>query len=413
MSELNYIDVFAGSGGFSEGFLRHGFNPVAHIEIDKAACFTLRTRAAYHYLSAPQQIKIYRDYLKGRISRKELYSYIPEKILDSVINAEIGKDNDRIFRLIERLADGRKIDLVIGGPPCQAYSQVGWAPLKHKKEDPRTALYIQYGRFLKKYQPDLFVFENVPGLLSAAGGAYFKNLKKYFRRLGYCLEARIHNAFNYSVIQRRVRVIIVGWKKSLNYSYPDFYVSEKKYYRDDIFSDLPPVGINEKRRFVKYYNGSNEYLSQHGIRDQSGFVTQHTTRSHNQRDLEIYRFAIEQLEQGIQVRNNRIPDEMRTQKNVTDFLDRFKVVGPEPHTMIAHIAKDGHHYIHPDIRQLRSISVREAARIQSFPDNYFFEGVVEGQYMGPAFRQIGNAVPPLMAEKIAGKIKKMLCLKTP
>jgi DNA (cytosine-5)-methyltransferase 1 len=108
------------------------------------------------------------------------------------------------------------------------------------------------------------------------------------------------------------------------------------------------------------------------------------------------------------LKNNEIPEKMRTQRNMTDFLDRFKVVDVKPHTMIAHIAKDGHHFIHPDISQLRSISVREAARIQSFPDDYYFEGTDERPSRTDAFKQIGNAVPPLLAEKIAEAIKGRL-----
>ena len=108
------------------------------------------------------------------------------------------------------------------------------------------------------------------------------------------------------------------------------------------------------------------------------------------------------------LKNNEIPKEQRTQKNITDFLDRFKVVGEKPHTIIAHLSKDGHHFIYPSVKQLRSISVREAARIQSFPDDYYFESVKPLQVRTAAFRQIGNAVPPLMASIIAEKIRKML-----
>ena len=103
-----------------------------------------------------------------------------------------------------------------------------------------------------------------------------------------------------------------------------------------------------------------------------------------------------------------IPEQHRTQKNTKDFLDRFKVVGKIPHTLIAHIAKDGHHFIYNSLDQIRSISVREAARIQSFPDNYYFEGEKEVGNRTSAFKQIGNAVPPLMAQKIALKIRTLL-----
>lgn len=408
MSELRYIDLFAGAGGLSEGFVSEGFLPIAHVEADSAACYTLRTRAAYHYLRKNNKIEIYQDYLKGNVSRSHLYDSIPEVILNSVFNSKIGQDNKHIFSKIDSLLGEKSVDLIIGGPPCQAYSVVGRAPLKHKKNDERTKLYIQYGRFLKKYNPKVFVFENVPGLLSAEGGKYFKNLQKYYKSIGYVVEAQLLNSHDYSVIQNRERVIIVGWRKDFDFGYPNIRTSKNSHSRDDIFLDLPSVGPGENSRIQNYTSPPNQYLTDTALRNGVDFVSQHITRPHNCRDLEIYKLAIMQFEQGVRIKNNQIPDELRTQKNVTSFLDRFKVVGERPHTMIAHIAKDGHYYIHPDIKQLRSISVREAARIQSFPDDFYFEGTKEKQFRSSAFKQIGNAVPPLMAGRIAEKIREML-----
>ncbi len=408
MDNIRYIDLFAGAGGLSEGFVRQGFNPVAHVEFDKAACFTLKTRVAFHYLAASGREDIYYSYLKGEISRNDLYSYIPQEQLDAVINGEIGKDNKNIFKSIDSLLNKQQVDIIIGGPPCQAYSVVGRAPLKHKNDDARTILYIQYGRFLKKYQPKLFVFENVPGILSAAKGQYYKNLKKYYKRLGYKVEAKLLNSYNYGVIQKRERVIIIGWQKDLDFSYPEIGSIKTKFYRDEIFFDLPAIKPGETKRVQKYRKPINDYLKQNSIRNGVDFVSQHITRPQNEKDLDIYRLAIEKLNKGLRLKNDQIPDHMRTQKNIIDFLDRFKVVAKEPHTIIAHIAKDGHHFIHPDKKQLRSISVREAARIQSFPDSYYFEGIKENRPRTAAFRQIGNAVPPLMAKIIAAKIKNLL-----
>jgi DNA (cytosine-5)-methyltransferase 1 len=408
MIKFNYIDLFAGAGGMSEGFIRAGFAPVAHVEYDKSACFTLKTRAAYHHLSENGKLEIYYEYLKGNLNREQLYSHVPKAILGSILNAKIGEDNNYIFRTIDKLRNKKQIDLIIGGPPCQAYSTLGRAPLKNKKNDERTTLYIHYGRFLRKYKPKVFIFENVPGILSSEGGAHFKNLQKYYKRLGYSIEARLLNAYDYGVVQNRVRVIIVGWKKGLNLSYPEIRPSRKKYVRDDIFFDLPPVKPGANSRTHLYSDKINNYLKKTSMRNGVDFVTQHITRPHNQRDLDIYRLAIQLLEEGSRLKNNQIPDEMRTQKNTVDFLDRFKVVDKKPHTVIAHIAKDGHHFIHPDIKQLRSISIREAARIQSFPDDYYFEGTKEEINRSAAFRQIGNAVPPLMAKQLAEKIKEML-----
>jgi DNA (cytosine-5)-methyltransferase 1 len=351
---------------------------------------------------------LYNSYLKGEIPRGKLYDSVPQNILASVINAEIGRGNRRIFSAVDSTLNGRSVDLIIGGPPCQAYSNIGRVALKHKDNDKRTTLYIHYGRFLKKYNPRMFVFENVPGILSAANGQYFRNLQAYYKRLGYRLKAKLLNAYDYRVVQNRERVIIIGWRKEMGLTYPDIELSGEKYFRDDIFSDLPAIKPGDTARIHYYVKDANEYLTQTGIRNGAGFVSQHITRYHNIKDLAIYRLAIKKLEEGTCLKNDQIPDCMRTQKNVTDFLDRFKVVGNIPHTMIAHIAKDGHHFIHPDIKQLRSISVREAARIQSFPDDYYFEGIKENQPRTAAFRQIGNAVPPMMAEKIAEKIRVML-----
>ena len=179
---MKYIDLFAGAGGFSEGFKRAGFDPVAHVEVDPAACFTLRTRLAFYYLTENNKTEIYIQYLKGEINRNQLYSAVPAHILDSVINFSIGDENNRsIFHLIDQLNDNSDIDIIVGGPPCQAYSLVGRARDENKMEgDHRNYLYVHYGRFLKKYSPKLFVFENVIGLLSAKKGKYFRNIQKYF-----------------------------------------------------------------------------------------------------------------------------------------------------------------------------------------------------------------------------------------
>jgi DNA (cytosine-5)-methyltransferase 1 len=405
---MNFIDLFAGAGGLSEGFIKAGYEPIAHVELDKAACFTLRTRAAFHWLRKEKKDAIYNSYLKGEISREELYQSVPKDLLKSVINAKIGDDNDQVFNTIEDLLNGAEVDLIIGGPPCQAYSYIGRAALKHKTDDERTKLYIQYGRFLKRYSPRVFVFENVPGILTAGKGQYYKNLKKYYRGLGYNVEAKLHNAYDYNVVQNRERVIIIGWRRDIKFKYPKVKKSTKRYYRDDIFNDLPAIKPGEKRRYIKYSQPTNEYLSGNEIRNCVDFVTQHITRPHNDKDLNIYMLAINMINVGTRIKNNLIPENMRTQKNTTDFLDRFKVVDTEPHTMIAHIAKDGHHFIHYDKKQLRSISIREAARIQSFQDNYYFEGIKETQPRTAAFKQIGNAVPPLLAYAIAKRIKNML-----
>lgn len=406
LADMNFIDLFAGAGGLSEGFKKAGFTPIAHVESNESACFTLKTRTAYYYLKSTGQTDEYNKYLKGEIKRRELYKKLPDNLLASVINACVGRDNEDIFRKIDKLKGEENIDLIIGGPPCQAYSYIGRAALKHKKRDQRKTLYKHYGKFLERYRPKLFVFENVPGLKTSDGGKHFKALKEYFNGLGYQMDDRELNSYDFGVIQSRRRLIIIGWREDVDFSYPEFEKTEHTWTRDDIFLDLEAIRPAHYDRLSYYTTKTpNEYLSCTEIRNGVNFVSQHITRPHNRNDLNIYKLAIKKLgEEGKRLKNDQIPEDQRTQQNIEDFLDRFKVVDVTPHTMIAHIAKDGHHFIHPDAKQLRSISVREAARIQSFPDDFYFEGVKENQPRTAAFTQIGNAVPPLMAYKIAQQI---------
>lgn len=406
MSDINYIDLFAGAGGLSEGFIKQGYKSVAHVELDKAACFTIKTRIAYHYLIDNDKKEIYNSYLKGKITRKELYAYVPNEILDTVINAEIGKDNKEIFRVVDNSLKGKEVDLIIGGPPCQAYSLVGRArDKKGMKDDPRNYLYKEYAKFLKMYKPKIFVFENVLGLITAEKGTYFKNMQKYFRSIGYHLDYKVQHTEDFGVLQKRRRIILIGWKKGINFKYPVFDKIEHSYKVKDLLDDLKSLKPGEEKPITKYKKDITEYLERFELRNGVDFVTQHIARPHNERDLAIYKIAVQKLKKGERLRYPDLPEELKTHNNQKSFLDRFKVVDPNgySHTMVAHIAKDGHHYIYPSLRQIRSLSVREAARIQSFPDDYFFEG---GR--SAAFRQIGNAVPPLMAKTIARNIREQL-----
>ena len=415
-SSPTYIDLFAGAGGLSEGFIRAGYKPIAHVEFDSAACFTLKTRLSYHYLKENKKLDPYLDYLKGNINRNELYSYIPQSILSSVINRTIGDDNEIIFGEIDDLTEKKEIDLIIGGPPCQAYSLVGRARSDDgMRKDPRNHLYVQYAAYLDRYKPKLFVFENVLGLKSAKKGIYLLNMEKLFLKKGYKMKLFTLAANNFGVLQNRKRVIILGWKVDINFELPDLesIQLQSDFKVESIFNDLPPIQAGKGvDKFDNYQADINQYLKQKSIRNGIDILTQHVARPHTEQDKEIYRIAVNKWNNKKQrLDYNDLPELLKTHKNRHSFFDRFKVVAQDlnySQTVVAHIAKDGHYYIHPDIKQNRSISVREAARLQSFSDDYYFEGVKERANRTTAFKQIGNAVPPLMANVIAKEIKNLL-----
>ena len=413
-ASYNFIDLFAGAGGLSEGFIQAGFSPVAHVEMNQFAAQTLETRTGYYYLKEHGKLNIYNDYIRGKLPRDEFLKHIPEELLKSVC-CETMSDGTlpSLFNTIDELLEQRgidKVDVIIGGPPCQAYSLVGRAQSSHMEkpmaEDPRNDLYKLYARFLEKYKPKMFVFENVMGILSANSGSTWMKVQEALRSVGYEIECHEQNSKDFGVLQNRRRMIIVGWLRNSCFSYTEFERKEANAIVNDILSDLAPLHPGEQSAEYSTIRFSN-YLRETGIRKETDVLTHHCARPNQPRDIEIYKRAIELWSDGHKRLNyNDLPEELKTHKNRKSFLDRFKVIeGDEAycHTMLAHISKDGHYFIHPDIKQHRSITVREAARIQSFPDDYYFEGPRTAQFV-----QIGNAVPILMAKGIAEGIAKEL-----
>ena len=411
MSAYTFIDVFAGAGGLAEGFVANGFKPVAHIEMNRSACDTLITRAAFYYLKSINKLDEYYRYLAKDISREQLLALVPKNVINSVINITITKDNIvSIFNEIRSSFEtaNQNVDVLVGGPPCQAYSLVGRSVSGAKiSNDPRNYLYKLYVRFLEEFKPKVFVFENVIGLKSASNGKYLSSLKESVEKAGYQMEMKVLTASDYGVLQNRKRIVIIGIRKDLKQAslYPKKVFFANKFFVNDVLMDLPL--LTDLKPKAKYRTKPTDYCLITGIRNENDILTWHCKRYLNDHDKLIYKQAIEKWNKKKErLKYTDIPVSQRTHKNQKAFLDRFKVVAGNLHesqTILAHLSKDGHYFIHPDIRQCRSLSVREAARLQSFPDSYYFEG-----NRGAAFTQIGNAVPPLMSGEIAIKIKKYL-----
>lgn len=419
---LNFIDLFAGAGGLSEGFIRAGFNPIAHVEMNEDASKTLETRLAYHYLRMLGNLKPYYDYEKGKISRQEFLEVIPDEVKESVINETMSEMTlPLIFRKIDNMlnVDGQRkhVHLIVGGPPCQAYSLVGRARIlkkenKERESDSRKTLYLLYARFLQHFNPDMFVFENVLGLNTVKdinGNLIYPQLKQSLEDGGYIVVKREQDAENFGVPQKRKRLIIIGWRNNTNHFYPDFPVTKNESLVKKILADLPIVSRGDsENKYRLPLCKSCSYVKDNQIREHREVLTLHEARKNSDKDVEIYKKVIRAWNKGERLRYDKLPKRLKSHKNQNGFLDRFKVVEGKwtaCHTILAHLAKDGHYFIHPDIKQCRSITPREAARLQSFPDNYYFEGSRTSRFM-----QIGNAVPPMMAEIIANSIRNQFLL---
>jgi DNA (cytosine-5)-methyltransferase 1 len=306
------------------------------------------------------------------------------------------------------------------------------------QKDERHFLYQHYLSVLQDLQPDFFVLENVPGLLTATvdDKDIFQRMLSDFSSIRPAYEiAPSYNEFRlnprgylldssrFLVPQRRRRVLLIGYKGSLTKENEDvknvFRALKKREQKvelhvDDAISDLPELrpGEGNDRWFGPYPENKGIKDYQHAMRKGSRGVCNHRARTHMESDLERYKFFIQHHLNGD--KRATLLDLMHEKpeltpahkhKHLDKFIDRFKVqwwTCPSA-TVMAHIAKDGHYYIHPDLQQCRSFTVREAARCQSFPDNFFFEGPRTEQ-----FKQVGNAVPPRMAKAIGHVLRNAL-----
>ncbi len=439
------IDLFAGCGGLSEGFIQAGFEVIAQVEMEKWACETLHTRHIYHALKRIGKDHFYHKYLRGEITKEYLLNKFPEiaKFVSSgVIQSEFGKTKSKeILKIIEmtmKYHGVSKLSVVIGGPPCQPYSLAGRARDPDRmKNDERHFLYEHYLKILEHLRPDFFVFENVPGLITAEskGGEIFLKILDDFRNISTPYEIApsfdeyyenpreyLLDSSKYGVPQKRKRVIFVGYRKSLlrqNKNVQDVFknilTAEKPRYAGytvtDAVGDMPPLKPGEGNDcWFGEYDGDSITPYQQKMRQCSQGIINYKARTHMEGDLKRYKFFIEHHKNGngaatlkdlISERPDLIPDH----NNLDEFIDRFKVQWwhQPASTIMSHICKDGHYYIHPDLSQCRSFTVRESARCQSFPDNYLFEGPRTEQ-----FRQVGNAVPPMLAKVIATSILREL-----
>ena len=291
---------------------------------------------------------------------------------------------------LEETLKGESVDVVVGGPPCQSYSTVGKRQL-----DDRANLFLQYKRVLQILQPKAFIFENVVGILSMDRGRLFKRVQSAFEEIGYSLKYQVLNAVNYGVPQHRERVILVGFRGNNPFEYPAPthgdglipYVTLK-----EAFADLPPLQSGE--RSDQYVGGpSNDFLK--FVRFGSSALTEHFAPKNGEHLIKIMQAL------GDGQSKDDLPESIRPKSGYPNTY--AKLWWNRPSTTITRnfACPSSSRCIHP--RDSRAMSIREGARLQSFPDNYMFYGSD-----GMKRLEIGNAVPPLLSQAIAEQMLKAM-----
>lgn len=403
--KIKYLDLFCGCGGLSEGFEQTGkFKLVAAVEWDKKArdSFANRLKYGWNYIDADERI-LHFDIQKTRSlfnGWKNIEGYAPSKGLDRLVN------------------DAKGIDLIIGGPPCQAYSIAGRVRDKNgMQDDYRNFLFESYIKVVKRYNPKMFIFENVPGILSATPGGIniLDRIKASFKKAGYILSNNIkENALfdlsEFGVPQNRKRIILVGVRKEL-------FKNESEYYLKDFYSSfIGKYKSVKNKKSVKeaigdlkpFYPKQDVYLvngKKFSHMPSEDTYQGHIPRFHNERDIDIFKELAKDIETGENkyIKSDELKKLYTARTGRVSSVHKYYVLRwDEPsNTIPAHLYKDGLRHIHPDSQQARSITVREAARLQTFPDDFIFKGSAGDQY-----KMIGNAVPPLFAKIIANALYK-------
>lgn len=402
-NKIKMLDLFAGCGGLTDGFMQTGcYNDIAAVEWKEPQVRTLRNRL----LTKWKKTNVEESVLHFDIQREdELFSgwsndpdFGDSKGLDYYVNEASG------------------IDIIIGGPPCQAYSVAGRVRDEHGMEDDyRNFLFEHYLSIVDRYRPDLFIFENVPGILSAAphGKKVSEIIPKEFAKKGYIitndLPNAIVNAADYNVPQNRKRVIMVGINKEafggidIQAMLKDFYENILPSHKGKTITVRQAIGDLPK---LEAYWDEEHHSKRISHSTPSCDLTWHQPRYNNTRDMDTYKTLAEDIESGKREYDSKKISELYEEKiGSKSPIHRYHVLDPDQPstTIIAHLHKDGNRFIHYDSKQARSITPREAGLLQSFDKDFEFLGA-----RGSVYEMIGNAVPPQLAKALAESIVELL-----
>lgn len=408
---MTFIDLFAGCGGLSEGFLATGkYEGLAHIEWEMPMVNTLRNRLVEKWNHSEREAK--KRVVKFDIQRTDELIY--GKWSDAT-KALYEKENDPfiVANGLVGLIGKKRVDCIIGGPPCQAYSIAGRAQSPTgMKNDYRNYLFESFVKIVDFFKPKFFVFENVPGLLSACpGGRPVKErIYEAFEKIGYeirnpdRLKESIYCAEDFGVPQKRNRVIIIGVPKKSKVKLDSFYWALEHYKTNVHKTVWDAIGSLPKLIPLENIDYSGKSKISH-IQVLGKRVDLHNPRYNGKRDQKLF---YEWLSKGMNAFSQEEKKAFYTKVtgHISNHIKYRNLEWNKPSpTVVAHLQKDGYMFIHPDIKQLRTITIREAALLQSFPKDYKFLG--SNPY---CFKMIGNAVPVLFAQGIANAMYEALQL---